>query len=296
MSFIPRQKIFCSSSMGRSSALMTKMVKAAYGSTHEIVVGCANTGEELEASLLFQHRCDLHFDFNTVWLEAVVNPIHRQGTTHRVVTFETASRNSEPFEDAIKKYGIPNRSYPHCTRELKLNPMTSYLRSIGWMPGDYTVAIGLRADEMDRVDPKWKDKGLWYPLLDAGVKKGHVITHWSQQPFDLELEEHEGNCRVCWKKALRKLLTLAKYRAERFDFFDRMGREHEHSGAGIGPRKFFRNKMDVQDIFARSKLPFIEFTGQPIQFEMFDPELDTEEGCGESCEIGTDENSWESVL
>ena len=33
----------------------------------------ANTGQEHEKTLDFIHNCDTHFNFNTVWIEAVIS-------------------------------------------------------------------------------------------------------------------------------------------------------------------------------------------------------------------------------
>lgn len=44
----------------------------------EILVVFANTGQENEKTLEFVDKCDLFFGFNTVWLEAEIDP--RVGT------------------------------------------------------------------------------------------------------------------------------------------------------------------------------------------------------------------------
>ena len=51
----------------------------------------------------------------------------------------------------IKKKGLPNYQNMTCTRELKERPITSFARSIGWKHKDYKTAIGIRADEIDRI-------------------------------------------------------------------------------------------------------------------------------------------------
>jgi 3'-phosphoadenosine 5'-phosphosulfate sulfotransferase (PAPS reductase)/FAD synthetase len=84
----------------------------------------ANTGEEDERTLEFVDRCDKEWGLNVVWVEAEVSPTKRVGTSHRIVTFETATRGPSLFERMIEKYGIPNKSAPHCTRELKQSQST----------------------------------------------------------------------------------------------------------------------------------------------------------------------------
>src|SRR5690606_18506649 len=104
--------------------------------SHAVVF--ANTGRENEETLKFVKRCSEHWNVHITWIEAVVNHGERVGSGHRVVSFETASRNGEPYEEVIKKYGIPNKGYPHCNRELKLNPLRSFVQEdLEWEPGDW---------------------------------------------------------------------------------------------------------------------------------------------------------------
>lgn len=288
---IQRPRLFISFSGGRTSALMTMLLLIMYGRTHESVVLFANTGAEHEKTLRFVHLCDTILGFGTVWVEAVINPGHGEGTTHRVVTFKMASRAAEPFEEMIKKYGIPNKNYPHCTRELKLHPMTSYLRSIGWEPGSYQTAVGIRADEADRISSTAGEKGIIYHLVKIGVKVPFVKRWWRAQLFDLEIDEIEGNCRWCWKKTKRKLLTLAKRDPAIFDFPARMEREHANSGAGDGGRVFYRGGESARDILAQSLRPFTPWNGELPLFgsDGYDDTMDVGGACGDTCEIGADE-------
>jgi 3'-phosphoadenosine 5'-phosphosulfate sulfotransferase (PAPS reductase)/FAD synthetase len=173
--------------------------------THsEVVTLFANTSQEDERTLEFVDRVDREWGANIVWLEAVVHAGHGEGTTHRVVDFGSAKRKGEVFESVIAKYGIPNKAYPGaCTRELKLNATKSYLRSIEWGPGTYDTAIGIRADEIDRISSVAAKNRFVYPLAVDGITKADVMAFWRGQPFDLQVPEHLGNCTWCWKKSLR---------------------------------------------------------------------------------------------
>lgn len=296
-----RQKLAISNSGGRTSALMTKLCLEQFRATHEIVVTFANTGLEHEATLDFIRDCDTHFGFNTVWLEAVVGG-KGVGIRHKVVTYETAARNGEPFEAYIAKHGIPNHALPQCTSRLKTEVMQSYLATLGFVRGvglNYDTAIGIRADEFDRISSRAKQHRFVYPLIKAGVTKADVLSFWKSQPFDLRLPgEHYGNCVTCWKKSFRKLMTIATEQPSRFDFFNRMEREHRKTKADRGEgRVFFRENKSCQDIFKMSLEPFEKYIDQPSvtdpQAEMFpfDPNarLDIGSSCGESCEIGADD-------
>lgn len=216
-----------------------------------------------------------------------MSPKIGDGSGHRIVDYGTASRKGEPFERVIEKYGIPNNQYPHCTRELKQQPITSYLRSIGWDAGSYNTAIGIRADEIDRISPKSvREIGAIYPLIDLGVCKEDVLAWELTQPVRLGIPEHWGNCVTCWKKSFRKLATLAREVPGAYDFFADMEKRHKDSGRGDGDRRFFRGRKTTGDIMAMAADPTLEpfVDGFPFRDEI----LDLGAACGESCEVGTD--------
>jgi len=212
LKFTPKtDRLFISFSGGETSGYMTLWCLHNLAPLYkEVVVMFANTGQENEQTLDFVDKCDREFGLNVVWVEAVVDPRKMHGTRHRVVTFETADREGTVFESVIQKYGIPNKAYPHCTRELKLAPMKSYLRSLGWVAGSYETAVGIRVDEIDRMAHNAAENKIIYPLVSlCPTTKPGINAWWSAQKFRLPLKGYEGNCKWCWKKSLRKHLTLA---------------------------------------------------------------------------------------
>lgn len=286
------KRLLVSFSGGRTSGYMTWRILQEWRDRYDdIVVLFANTGCEHEKTLEFVHNCDRHFGFNTVWLEAVVNKKMGEGTRHKVVTFETASREGEPYEEAIKKFGIPSHGYPWCTRDLKLNPLRSYVRSIGWGAGTYDQAIGIRVDEIDRMSDGAEGQRLLYPLVGWGVTKTMVLDWWASQDFDLDIPEHHGNCVFCFKKSDRKLFTIAKENPEFLEFPARMESLYSMCGTPAkrhGPQVFFRKYRSTQDIIASSKEPFTPWrpSDQINQMGLFSlDELDISNGCSESCEV-----------
>jgi 3'-phosphoadenosine 5'-phosphosulfate sulfotransferase (PAPS reductase)/FAD synthetase len=288
-----KPRLTISNSGGRTSAVMTKLCLEQYADTHEIVVTFANTGCEHPATLDFVKACDDNWGFNTVWLEAVVGP-PGVGIRHRIVDYETASRNGEPFEAYIAKHGIPNRTAPQCTSRLKTEVMEDYLKSLGWTTTlgkrDYWTAIGIRADEIDRMSSQADRYKFIYPMIDNGWTKDRVNAYMRQYDFDLALPNDAfGNCVWCWKKSLRKLLTVAKADPSAFDFPARMESEYgtykaDKSG---GRRVFFREFRSTQDILAMSKLPFVPYQDSS-QITIWDEMLDLGGACNDGCEIGHD--------
>lgn len=294
-----KRKILVSISGGRTSAMMAALIKKLYGATCEIIYVFANTSREEEATLIFLDKVDKLFNLGVVWVEAVVHHGSRKSCTHRVVTFETACRDGSVFEEVIKKYGIPNTKFKHCTRELKTNTIKSYAKAAGF--GKYGIgyetAIGYRADEPKRINlEKIKTQKHLYILNDAGIKKSDVAFFWSQQPFDLEISDYEGNCKLCLKKSKRKLLTTIVEHPEHTEWIANMENKYEQ----VKPKKkqydktpirFFREGDSINDLIEESKFPFNkaidkskDTTGYNAAVS-FSFDMDYEDvDCGSSCE------------
>lgn len=265
-------RILVSFSGGRSSAYMAWKIKQEWKSCHELAFVFANTGKEREETLIFVDRCDREWGLGVVWVEAIAHADHGVASTHRIVNFNTASRNGEPFEDVIKIYGIPNVSYLHCTRELKANTIRSYIKSIGWE--EYSKALGIRADEPKRL--KYK-KGVIYPLAtEWRITKPEILDWWKDQLFDLGLKDHQGNCDGCYKKHIPKLVRIAQENECVFDWWGRMEKQYGLSGHNNDgtPRTFYRGHRTAGDIVEMSRF----MTLPPL------PDEDEDAGCSESCE------------
>ena len=279
---------------------MTKLCVDKFKDTHDIAITFANTGCEHDNTLVFVDKCDKYFGWNVAWVEAVVNKERGKGIRHKIVNFETASRNGEPFEAYISKYGLCGPTHPQCTSRLKEEVMYDHRRSMGWSRGTYWTAIGIRADEVDRASKDRIAKMFVYPLIDAGWTKEDVKEECSKWPFDLDLiGEHYGNCVWCWKKSLRKLMTLAKDNESIFDFPRKMEEKYQKvrdsDYSRTGDHQIFRKHLSAADIVRLAKTtPFDAYTDQDqLNFGFtgpsYDVTLDTGSACGESCEIGADE-------
>lgn len=314
-------RLLISFSGGETSAFMTHWILRNWQNQYdEIVVVFANTGEEREETLEFVRDCDERFGFGTVWVEAITFHGERRSSGARVVNFETASRNGEPFEQTIMKYGIPNPKFKGCTRNLKRNPIEAFARSLGWPPNSWDTAIGIRTDEIDRMSEDARNRRLVYPLVrPCPMNEAQISGWWSRQNFRLRLKGYEGNCRTCWKKSFRKLMTIAEERPEFFDFnsrmesaYDLVGPEFRHDPATrlsplpIGYRRtFFRENKSTEDIFAmlaerKAAGRFIPAADSKSAMEFdfgtlaFDEEIDGNNGCEEACEpYGIDDTDEE---
>ena len=271
---------------GRTSGYMSKMIKEHHDG--DTVFVFANTGQERNETLDFVHQCDVRFGLNLVWVEAVVNE-GRVACSHKVVDYETASRitdkdqRANPFYKVCEKYGIPNKAYPHCTRELKENPIHSYLSSIGWKKGEYQTAIGIRIDEPKRIKRNHTPQNKVYPLVDwFPADKDDVMDFWDDQSFDLGLKDYEGNCAWCFKKSNKKLMQIIHDDESIFDFPRLIERELGSVGPNringqlvSEPRTLYRQYMTADKLIALYYSDGKEHIKQSSR---------EESGCGESCE------------
>ena len=277
--FLDLNNLLVSFSGGKTSAYMAKLLLDSYDYNFKFVF--ANTGLESEETLDFIDKCDMAFDLNLVWLEAVVNPAHGKGITHKHIDYSSASRDGTPFEQFIAKSGIPNRNKPQCSDRLKASVIESYKKEIGWK--GCLHAIGIRSDESKR---KSKNSALvyniCYPLCDwLPADKQDVESFWEEQDFTLELEDHEGNCQTCWKKSDKKLFLLALEHPERFEFMRSMEANYSSvkpNSNGV-PRVFFRGNRSVDDLISAAQ----EFTPSTLR-NMIGASRDNNSGCSESCE------------
>lgn len=274
-----KDKLLVSFSGGLTSGYMMHRLWTEYGDKYDMIFVFANTGQEDERTLIFVDRCGKEWRIPVVWVEAVVHHGERKSSGHRVVTFETASRNGEPFEEVIKKYGIPNKPFPHCTRELKKNTIRSYMDSVGYE--DCLTAIGIRLDEPRRIKENAEKQKVVYPLNHwFPTVKSQINDWWDLQPFNLGLRNYQGNCTWCWKKSTSKLVRIAQETPEFFNFPTRMEKQYSMAGPSGQPQTFFREHRSAQDILAMSL---------SLQPGLFSEDNDEDAGCSESCEAFPDD-------
>ena len=291
----PKENILISFSGGETSGFMLQHILKKYPS-HNFEIVFANTGEENEETLEFIKRCEEHFNVKVTWLEY-------ERLSFKQVDFNTAYRSHDeteiknkwqnhPFRKYISHFGIPNIENMTCTRDLKEYIINRYLSSIGWTDSNHTKAIGIRIDEIDRLGK------YWYPVALINVTKPMINSFWSKMPFRLELKGYEGNCKVCWKKSIRKLVTIMRQNPEWFAFCKQMEVEYEMyvkpsmTHRIIPPCRFFRQNKTVDDILELSKDESIENaiddsvdTNYQISILHDGTELDISNGCEESCEV-----------
>jgi len=217
---------------GRSSGYMLWHILEAHGGLPEhIKVVFANTGKEMPETLDFVHAVSTQWGVPITWVEYDGQQSDelwesgphkgkpKRAARYKTVTYETASRNGEPFLQLIRDRKMcPNVMTRFCTVALKIRGIHEIAKDYGAMQ-----VIGIRGDEPRRalrihgkVDegresycPMWLDK----------VTKEMVGHFWRAQPFDLNLPNNNGvtdwgNCDLCYLKGRRKRLSIIQQRPD----------------------------------------------------------------------------------
>lgn len=285
-----KNKLLISFSGGRTSAYMTWWLLNEWPERDnwDMKVVFANTGKEVEGTLEFVNKCANEWGIDIAWVEGVYKD--EKGDTfsekgwsvrHKAVSFESASRNGEPFEEMISVLGIPSSSSPFCSDQLKRKVIESYLSSIGWI--GYYKAIGIRIDEVDRCNENFRELKITYTLIKDNPKtKIEIVLWWEKQPFDLDIDFDFGNCDCCWKKDIERLVRIGKKSPKSFDWWQKMTDTYGYMKPREGmqnmtpPFNFYRGNKSPKDILALSKLSPTQLT--------FLAEDEGLNGCSESCE------------
>ena len=237
---------------GRTSGFMLwNILKAFDGKLPEdIFVVFANTGKEAPETLDFVNDISNKWDVDIKWLEL---SIHQERPIWRTkeVTYETASKNGEPFDMLIEKRSfLPNSVMRFCTSELKINVMKRFMLSLGYK--DWFNVVGLRYDEPRRVanirnqtNNKWTSIA---PMYDAKHTIKDVIDFWKKQNFDLGLNSYggkapAGNCDLCFLKGMDTTIKILKERPELANWW--IEKENQTNATFRKDRPSYINLLDI---------------------------------------------------
>lgn len=291
---LEKENLLVTCSGGETSMTVTMYCLKYLQDKFNLCVTFANVGVESNKTLDFIHRVETELNIPINWIEAKVYHGKRKSCGYYLVNYKTATRNTDwkirkdtPFEEVVKKYGLPNHSRLHCTRELKMNPIKAFAKDYftklsfqTWcmeygregfiksiFDGDYKLttaykdfkknwklkyklALGIRVDEIDRVNPNYKELGIIYPLAQKEYRpmtKKQVNFFWEMQPFRLELKGYEGNCLTCYKKSDNKLYQIAQENPEAFEFFAYLEEQYGNINGKI-PQEYWEEVLSENGI------------------------------------------------
>ena len=284
------KNILCTISAGYSSIMMALKIKEWYPD-HKVVYVMANTSKEHKESLIFMNKCDEYFNLNMNWIEAIFNPIKGKGVNFRVVKYKDLKTKGEIFEQGIKKLGIPCKINKWCNRDMKIVPIKKFADDYFGL-NNYSIAVGMRADEMDRVGKAYKTNNTFYPLLDNGITTKDRNKFWHNKPIKIGIPAHKGNCDKCFEKSNRKLMTITVQEPELDNWWLEMqneygevsinGKPSYNSYAENGGMNFYRGNTSVEELVKLAQQPFKLATDEYIyENDLFDEEDD----CGSGCQV-----------
>ena len=281
--------IFCSVSSGYSSVLMAVKIKEWYPNDN-IIFAMANTSKERAESLEFMNDCDKYFNLNMDWVEA---EFHEKGigVTYKIVNYKDLKRSGQIFEQGIKKLGIPSKINKWCNRDMKVTPLKKYADNI-FGKNNYSIAVGMRIDEVDRVSKDYKTNNVFYPLIENKISTKERNLFWKNQPIKITIPAYKGNCDLCFEKSNRKLMTIIKEEPNIIKWWDNMikkyskisieGKDAYNYFAENKGMNFYRENKTIQDLVQMSKQPFRKASDEYIyENDLFDLEGE----CGSGCQV-----------
>ena len=259
---------------GRTSGFMLRKILDAFDNKlpDDLPVCFANTGKEMPQTLDFVHECSTRWKVPIVWMEW-----DNASDTHlKIVDYETASRNGEPYEKLIdSKRFLPNPVTRYCTSYLKIKTMRAYcmfhLCFEHWMS-----YVGLRYDEQHRVarlsnrnkKERWETEA---PLHQAKIAVQDVFDFWKNNDFDLRLpniggKTPQGNCDLCFLKGANTIKNIMKSDPKLADWW--IKQEGKKMGTGNDRAAYFR-----KDRPSYAKL--LQNTKDQLELFEFDQATDT---------------------
>ncbi|PHM48390.1 phosphoadenosine phosphosulfate reductase domain-containing protein [Xenorhabdus sp. KK7.4] len=268
---------------GRTSAYLVYLMEQRRKQGEDVRYVFMDTGAEHPSTYRFVRELVKFWDIPLVVLQADINP--QLGASNGYTIWEPKDIQTrmpilKPFTEMVKKYGTPYIGGAFCTDRLKLRPFRDYCND-HFGRGNYQTWIGIRADEPRRLTRKG---GVSYLADISDVDKQDVLDWWQEQPFDLSLPEHLGNCVFCIKKSAKKLgLACRDEPGLKIQFEEQcINADYIRDGHRKTPKDImYRGNMSLDGIARMySNVDYQNLYQEMIAAKRFDTG-----SCSESCEI-----------
>lgn len=214
-----------------------------------------------------------------VCIRMVALPMNK-GVSYQVIDVNDIGPDLVPFRDMLMKYGAPDAARPHCSNKMKERPFQKYC--LDHFGRHYTTWLGIRADEPSRLGEK---VGIRFLAELTNITKQEILDWWSNQPFDLDISEHLGNCVFCIKKSHGKVNLATRDEREMFNQFVALVEGDEVRTEGLKnpemSRKMYRNHQTLSEVSAL----FPELTRDELFNKLKMARAFDTGACAESCEV-----------
>jgi hypothetical protein len=259
---------------GRTSAYLVYLIEQMRKSgqwTEPVEYIFMDTGAEHPKTYEFIKKCVEHFGIQLTCLHGYFNQPVGVGNTYKVVSIDDCKHDmvNGPFSQLMRKYGAPTVMSAWCTSRMKEETHDKYCND-KYGKGNFTTWLGIRADEQSRLRIG-KNPRLRYMAEITDFEKDDVLDFWAGMPFDLEIQEHLGNCVFCIKKSINKIALAARDEPELAAEWmkaiesatDRLNQPKEKDYGGLFPEKYtqhvqkgvmYRNHNSMQSIIAKFEL------------------------------------------
>ena len=261
---------------GRTSAFMASVLLDVFHGEVDFIF--MDTGAEHPKTYEFIQRCDQHFGLNLVCLRGRFNQPLGKSHTYEVVSSSDIGPDNGPFAEMMSKYGTPTVNSAWCTSRMKEETHGKYCNDT-YGKDAYATWIGIRADEPKRLKRMGRDPRLRFLAEVSDAGKPDILEWWSNQPFDLEIPEHLGNCVFCIKKSIAKLARATNEEPELMRMFTACI-------ADANPRPDLSRPYPKEVMFrGKNTLESLQELGQVANPEYLDQMTKGSHACEESCEI-----------
>ncbi|MEM9994718.1 MAG: phosphoadenosine phosphosulfate reductase family protein [Acinetobacter pittii] len=244
---------------GRTSAYLVHLFKSD-PNAHFVFM---DTGAEHPATYQFIKDIVKHWGIDLVCLRVVVNAQMNKGVDYKIISLNELKQDLEPWKEMLKKYGSPYYDTPFCTARMKTEPFEKYCNDV-FGKNSYERWIGIRSDEPKRLPIEILKKldlpihakaahqktGFRYLAEISDFTKDDVLDWWEEQPFDLAITEHLGNCVFCIKKHLNKVALAAKDEPEQAVKWIELteGPNVRSEGRKYNHHRMYRTRLHMSDV------------------------------------------------
>lgn len=159
-----------------------------------------DTGAEHPRTYDFLREIVKYWGINLTCLQGDFNQKVGEGHSYNVVSVKDLKHDpvNGVYGQMMKKYGVPTIISAWCTSRMKQETHDKYCDDT-FGKGNYTTWLGMRIDEPKRLHIG-KNPRLRYLAEISDFEKSDILQWWFRQPFDLQIDEHLGNCVFCFKK------------------------------------------------------------------------------------------------
>jgi len=186
---------------GRTSAYLVHLMEQRRLAGEDVHYVYMDTGAEHPKTYEFIRHIVREWGIDLHCLRVIPNPEIGKASGYEELDVADIGPDLIPWKRMLNKYGHPYVGGAFCTDRMKTVPFTKYCQE-HFGRGNYHTWLGIRADEQNRLKPA---NGFSYLADISDFEKQDVLGWWEEQPFDLGIQEHLGNCVFCIKKSMQKV-------------------------------------------------------------------------------------------